>query len=82
MNDIEDDDTEALGDRLQRIVKSHAVQMSEHFDSVQVICTKSHENGTLHVAWGEGNWFARYGSVKEWVVKREEGMRVEERPAD
>ena len=33
-------------------------------------------DGTICVQHGEGNWFARYGSVREWVIKREAEMRV------
>lgn len=77
-----EDDCAPLGEELERIVKSHVAQLSEHFDSVQIVCTKQHEGGTIVVPYGEGNWFARYGSVKEWVVKREEAMRMELRQSD
>ena len=67
------------------LLKSHATRLAEHFESVQIFCTRhmpSEVDGTITAAWGEGNWFARYGSVREWVVKEEERMRVSVRPTE
>ena len=49
------------------IVKQHTAALREHFDSVQIFCTR-HEGtqGTTRVSYGTGDWFARYGVVKLW----------------
>lgn len=83
---MSDADDEAMEDRQRDldIIKSHAAQLAEHFDSVQIFCTRhaAEHDGTINAQWGEGNWFARYGSVRDWVVKKEEEMRVEVRPEE
>lgn len=69
----DDDDGESTGDREMQILRSHALQLHEHFESVQIIVTRHdvEEDGTVLAHHGEGNWFARYGSVKEWLLKLE-----------
>lgn len=51
------------------IIRAHAIQLSEQFDSVQIICTRDNgpKNSTIHAAHGSGNWYARYGSVDAWM---------------
>lgn len=64
------------------IVTTHLEQLSEHFESVQIFCNR-HEHGeldgTVQVQKGSGNWFARYGQVKQWVVEQEEYERMKAR---
>lgn len=61
-----------------KILKAHAVAMSEHFDSVQIIATKLMPDGSTRMRpYGEGNWYARYGSVRDWL-KREEYRSMRE----
>lgn len=62
-----------------KIIGRHVAALMEHFDTVQVFCTRHNnadENKTA-ANKGDGNWFARYGQVKEWFVKQEQGMRNE-----
>jgi len=58
-------------------VKEHVGQLIEHFDSVQILCTRSdpEAGGTVCVSWGAGNWYARYGQARAFCVEREEGLR-------
>lgn len=72
-----DDDGEA--DRDMKILASHAAQLAEHFESVQIIVTKNTEegDGTVLAHQGAGNWFARYGSVREWLIKTDTRSRRE-----
>lgn len=59
-------------------VKKAVETLSEFFDTCQIFCTR-HESGemdgTVNVKQGVGNWFARYGQVKEWVLIEEEVSR-------
>ncbi len=52
--------------------------LSEHFDAVLIFVSR-HEpgelDGTLKMSRGAGNFYARYGQAKEWVIMEEEGMR-------
>jgi hypothetical protein len=61
-------------DRELNLLKSHVAQLAEHFDSVHISCTRfdAESEGTVNVHWGEGNWFARYGSVRAWLLKQEQ----------
>lgn len=62
----EPDDMKLLDNALKLI--------SEHFDTVQIFATR-HEpevhTGTVNSYKGVGNWYARYGQIKEWVAKVE-----------
>lgn len=66
-------------------VKGAAESLGEHFDSVQIFVTRhepSIEDGTINIAWSAGNWFTRYGQVREWLIKAEERSRVHIRKED
>lgn len=65
-------DIEEEKNRTLDIVKKHAAMLSEHFDTVQIFCSKhdmKNVDGTAGIVWGTGNWFARYGHIKEWMIK-------------
>lgn len=49
------------------ILERHCTQIMEHFDSVQIICTKDERNVTRTASFGGGNMFARLGSVRSWL---------------
>lgn len=55
------------------IVQSHVAQLAEHFDSVQVFATRHLGDGagTVKISFGSGNWFARYGQVRQWLVQED-----------
>lgn len=81
----QEDENQEQEDRDTAIIKSHVAQLSEHFETVQIFCTRhmpAELDGTVCVQWGAGNWYARYGGIKEWVFKREEEFRVQVRPAE
>ena len=55
-------------------VMQHAKALGEYFDAVHIFCTRDEpatENGTVFVDAGCGNWYARYGQVKDWILKQE-----------
>jgi hypothetical protein len=60
-------------------VKRHARALMEHFDNIQIFVNRhdpkgDDEGGTLNIQWGLGNWFARYGQIREWLVIEENRM--------
>lgn len=67
MPDALDDDRE----RDLAMVKRHAAQLAEHFDAVHIFVTRPSEDGTIVCNWGAGNWYARYGQVRAWIVAEE-----------
>lgn len=61
-----------------RLVREAALKISEHVDSVRIFVTKKCENGrngTWRMSWGEGNWFAQYGQVSQWIDSERENSR-------
>lgn len=63
-------------DKKLELIKNQANLLSQSFDSVQIFCTKfepDNDHATSHYAYGNGNWFTRYGQVREWIVREEQG---------
>jgi hypothetical protein len=53
--------------------------LSEHYDSVHIFATRHEaetEKGTVSVQKGFGNWFARFGQVREWLLKQDEYSKL------
>lgn len=66
-----EDEKEA--DAQMEIIDAAFGNLSEHFDSVIIFATRhiSNDRGTLKWTRGGGNWYARFGQVKEWVLAEE-----------
>ncbi len=60
--------------RVEKAVES----LGEHFDSVQIFVTlhEPTKGGTIAICNGSGNWHARYGQVRGWVIREDEGFRA------
>jgi hypothetical protein len=60
-------------------VKAACRVLGEHFDCVQIFASRHEDkyesDGTVNVAYGDGNWFARYGQVVEWMIRQDERTR-------
>ena len=62
-----------------KLVDNHVNQLLEHFDTVQIFASRhapTTHDGTVRMHSGAGNWFARYGQVRDWIVMQEERMRI------
>lgn len=64
------------------LLQKHAGALSEHFDSVQIFVTRLEANATRSWVHGEGNWYARYGQIVEWIQREDEHGRQEIRKDD
>ena len=66
------------------LVKSIASKLAEHYDTVQIFCTKHEggQGGTIHAEWGVGNYYARRGQVLEWIEEQKESTREGVRKAN
>lgn len=55
----------------------HVAQLMEHFDSVQIICTRFEAKAgkTSCASRGDGNWYARVGAVREWLIRDDQATR-------
>ena len=66
---------------IQRVQQALLV-LGEHFDAVQIFVTRNtgeEDGNTVSLAMGAGNWFARYGHVREWIIKKDEEARADAR---
>lgn len=58
----------------QLIVRKHLESLGEHFDAVQIMATKTTDDGdggTMNIILGSGNWFARYGMARMFIKTAE-----------
>lgn len=72
MNGQEEIDRQSAED--QAVLESHAAQLMERFDTVQIFATRhepSRLNGTVEASIGQGNWFARWGQVRLWCEREQ-----------
>jgi hypothetical protein len=63
------------------MVKAHCRSMSEHFDTVMVFATRTVGSSTINCRYGIGDFFARYGHCKLWLLREEQdglGGKAEE----
>ena len=70
-----DSELKARNDKLLGLVKQHCGALFEHFDSVQILCQKhdqQNSRGTVSFVWGSGNYYARYGQAKQWILIEED----------
>ncbi len=51
--------------------------LSEYFDCVTIFANRHEGDGTEHLAAGRGNFYARIGQVKEWLIQEEHKSRLE-----
>lgn len=59
--------------------------LREHFDTIQIFVSRNESgelDGTVTVHKGVGNWFARFGQVRAWMIKEEQSLRLEVKPDD
>lgn len=56
------------------LLQKHVDALGEHFDSVQIFCTRhdpARADGTVAVQLGVGNWYARYGHITDWIARQD-----------
>lgn len=61
-------------------IKKAATDLGEYFDTVQIFATRHQsetedDTGTVNLNYGVGNWFARLGFVKDWLIRQDEYTR-------
>ena len=54
---------------VEEVVRKCAEILGEHFDAVQILCSRQLPGlaGTMMVAKGSGNWYARQGMAQRFV---------------
>lgn len=67
-------------------LKNAVAILSQHFEAVQIFATaKDPADEKIYLTYnhGSGNWYSRYGLVREWITLEDERSRLrarEERP--
>lgn len=87
MEAAEDDDLEqsfnACADKAaQRCVEDAAQRLSEHYDSVRIICVKHTQGQTAIYSSGRGNLYSQHGSVRDWMMRQDEYLKKHVREDD
>lgn len=64
-----------------KLVEDAATKLADHFENVHIFVNRHYpsDGGTLRYEQGRGNWFARYGQVREWLLREEETSRIHAR---
>lgn len=67
-------------------VKRACADLGEHFDCCQIFVQRFQhgpdddpEAGTVNINWGSGNYFARSGQIREWIIKQNERAKEDVR---
>jgi hypothetical protein len=78
----DDADLEADADDVGAFVAEHVQAMMARCDTVQVFVTVHTADGqdtrTYALHAGDGHWHARYGQVREWLIRQERRMALQE----
>lgn len=63
---------EKRNDKKMELIKNQAKILSGSFDAIQIFATQyDKETGSTNAfAFGDGNWHARLGIVKEWYESK------------
>ncbi len=73
--DLKIDDEDERRRKDLAALRSHAMQLSEQFDAVEIIaCREDGKEGTSHASSGIGNWYTRYGMVRAWMKTEDNRM--------
>jgi len=64
-------------EELVKMVEKHVNALSEHFECVHIFVSRNEgENDlTRTINRGAGNWFARYGQIREWLIYEDQRVR-------
>jgi hypothetical protein len=66
-------------DRDIEVLRRHAAQLMEHFETVQIFVTRDKKKLTQAMNYGDGNFYARLAQAREFVVRQDEYVRQEAR---
>lgn len=72
---MSDTDKAAQDERERKILDSHVSQLMEHFDTVQILVSKSENGATWSQDRGDGNVLARIAQCRELVMIDDERIR-------
>lgn len=65
-------------DELHKMVDKCATELGEYFDAVQILVTWNEESRTLDLVCGSGNWYARQGLAREFILQNQSMVNAHE----
>ena len=65
-----------------KMLDAHVARLCEHFDTVQIFVTRHDGEYCMVANRGNGNWYARYGQIHEWLIQEDERAREQMRVRD
>lgn len=76
MRPEDEKEADICGEKIEQAIRT----LSEHFDSVHIFANRhlNDNSGTVKWSLGSGNWYARYGQIREWVRMEETVMPKKE----
>ena len=57
------------------LVDKAIAMLAEHFDTVQIFITKFDRDTTSAGTKGSGNFYARRGQIRDWMIREDEIVR-------
>ena len=74
---------ESMTEAEKKLIEGALTTLGDHFDSVHIFCTRyepeTKVGGTSAINKGVGNWFARYGQIREWLICQDEEARLSQK---
>ena len=66
--------------RSRATIQRYLDQLSAQFSEVHIFVSQYEPTTgqTRTIDMGAGNWYARYGLIKEWITRQEEATRISE----
>lgn len=58
-------------DKKLALIRNQVNLLMASFDTVHIFATKFEGENTSNFQCGDGNWFARYGHIKQWIIQEE-----------
>ena len=78
---MEQEERKKIRDEAVKLLDEHVAKLTEHFENVQIFCSRVTDGGelTFGLQRGAGNFYAREGQVREWLTEKDEQAREEGR---
>lgn len=74
---MSDDISSNEREEIVALIDKHVNALSEHFDAVHIFVTRNEgdKDQTRCANRGSGNWHARYGQIREWLIYEDQRIR-------
>lgn len=70
---------EKQSEKKLEMLKNQCTFLKNSFDTIHIFATKCTNDDTVSFNVGVGNWKARIGQIKDWVIEQDERTREDAR---